>query len=126
MEMNAELTANVLENLLKHGRYNIPTRNAMENAARLLKTRHWISVKDQLPEKYERVIVLVYGHDVIYRLDGETQEDAIKRVSNMKRTGLAYICEEGWIDADGYPMIVKPSFWMRLPEAPERNIMEGR
>ena len=37
MEMNAETTALVLENLLKHGRFNIPTRNAMENAVRLLK-----------------------------------------------------------------------------------------
>lgn len=125
MEMNAELTANVLENLLKHGRYNIPTRNAMENAVRLLKQR-WIDVKDQLPEKFERVVVLVYGHDVIVPMNGETMEDAIRRVSNMKRTTLAYYCAEGWIDGDGYPMITKPSFWMRLPDPPERDIREGR
>ena len=125
MEMNAELTANVLENLLKHGRYNIPTRNAMENAVRLLKQR-WIDVKDQLPEKFERVVVLVYGHDVIIPMNGETMEDAIRRISNMKRTTLAYYCNEGWIDGDGYPMIVKPSFWMRLPDPPERDIREGR
>ena len=37
MEMSAEATVAVLENLLKHGKYNIVTRNAMENAVRLLK-----------------------------------------------------------------------------------------
>lgn len=34
--MNHELTASVLANLLKHGKFNLPTRNAMENAVRLL------------------------------------------------------------------------------------------
>ena len=39
MEMSAEATWKVMENLLKHGKYNIVTRNAMENAVRLLKDR---------------------------------------------------------------------------------------
>lgn len=37
MEMSPELTASVLENCLKHGKFNIPLRNAIENAVRLLK-----------------------------------------------------------------------------------------
>jgi len=37
MEMTPELTASVLENCLKHGKFNIPLRNAIENAVRLLK-----------------------------------------------------------------------------------------
>ena len=37
MEMSAEATIAVMENLLKYSKYNIPTRNAMENAVRLLK-----------------------------------------------------------------------------------------
>ena len=37
MEMSRECTILVMENLLKYGKYNIPTRNAMENAVRLLK-----------------------------------------------------------------------------------------
>lgn len=37
MEMSAELTAAVLENILRHGKFNIPTKNAMENAVRILK-----------------------------------------------------------------------------------------
>ena len=36
MEMSREMTAQVLENILKHGRFNIPTRNAIENAVRHL------------------------------------------------------------------------------------------
>ena len=37
MEMSAEATIAIMENLLKYGKYNIVTRNAMENAVRLLK-----------------------------------------------------------------------------------------
>ena len=37
MEMTAEVTASVLDNLLKHGSFNVVTRNAVENAVRLLK-----------------------------------------------------------------------------------------
>ena len=37
MEMPPELTASVLENALKHGKFNVPLRNAIENAVRLLK-----------------------------------------------------------------------------------------
>ena len=37
MEMTAEVTASVLDNLLKHGKFNVVTRNAIENAVRLLK-----------------------------------------------------------------------------------------
>lgn len=37
MEMSHELTASVLENAMKHGKFNIPLRNAIENAVRLLK-----------------------------------------------------------------------------------------
>ena len=37
MEMTRELTASVLENALKHGKFNIPLRNAIENAVVHLK-----------------------------------------------------------------------------------------
>ena len=36
MEMDAKTTVAVIDNLLKHGRNNIVTRNALENAKRLL------------------------------------------------------------------------------------------
>ena len=45
MEMSAEATIAVMENLLKYSKYNIPTRNAMENAVRLLKENERIHVK---------------------------------------------------------------------------------
>lgn len=37
IEMTAEATAQILENLIAHGKFNAMTRNAIENAARLLK-----------------------------------------------------------------------------------------
>lgn len=37
MEMSQELTASVLENALKHGKFNLPLRNAIENAVVHLK-----------------------------------------------------------------------------------------
>lgn len=37
MEMTQELTASVLENALKHGKFNVPLRNAIENAVVHLK-----------------------------------------------------------------------------------------
>ena len=50
MEMNAEATWKVMENLLKHGKYNIVTRNAMENAVRLLKEQEAKWVEDKQGE----------------------------------------------------------------------------
>lgn len=37
MEMTAEATANILDNLLQHWKFNVMTTNAIENAVRLLK-----------------------------------------------------------------------------------------
>lgn len=50
MEMNAEATWKVMENLLKHSKYNIVTRNAMENAVRLLKEQEAKWVEDKQGE----------------------------------------------------------------------------
>ena len=48
MEMSPELTASVLENALKHSKFNIPLRNAIENAVHHLNSNehiHWTPVK---------------------------------------------------------------------------------
>ena len=46
MEMSAEATIAIMENILEHDKkINIPTRNAMENAVRLLKESERIHVK---------------------------------------------------------------------------------
>lgn len=124
MEMNAKLTADVMENILKHGKFNIPTRNAMENAVRLLKEQpEWIPCKDRNPEQYQLVIVLIFGHDMIIQQEGETLEDAIRRTMNISRTSCGYLGEEGWCGSDGYPMIVQPSYWMKIPKPPEREFL---
>lgn len=58
MEMSAELTAAVLENILRHGKFNIPTKNAMENAVRILKeTPEVVRCEDC---KYSRKTVIPY------------------------------------------------------------------
>lgn len=81
----------------------------------------WISCDEREPEKYELVIVLIYGHDVIIQQDGETLEDAIRRTMNKCHTSCGYLGGEGWCDPEGYPMIIKPSYWMKIPDPPERR-----
>ena len=46
IEMTVEATAQILENLIAHGAFNAMTRNAIENAVRLLKKPGTIRCKD--------------------------------------------------------------------------------
>ena len=86
----------------------------------------WISVKDRLPEDGEMVIVAIFGHDVIVQHEGETLEMAINRTLQHKRVTVGFLDEEGfWYGADGYPMIVQPSYWMPLPEPPKEVDDDG-
>lgn len=64
MEMSAEVTISVLENLIKHGRHNIPTKNAMENAVRLLKDKNgkWVSISEYGYGKGEQCSKCGYIH----------------------------------------------------------------
>lgn len=92
-----------------------------EAAERIIQQPYkWISVKNKLPRKFERVIVAVYGSDLINIRQGETVEDAIKRVKKEVRyVTLGNIDDDGyWNGEDGYPMMVSPSYWMPLPELP--------
>ena len=121
MDMNKRTTVSVLENLLKHGKQNIPTRNAMENAVRLLKAApEWVSCDECQPEFHETVFCLIFGHDVIVQKEGETLEDAIRRTMNVSYTRVGFMGSDGWYDTDGYPMMIRPSYWMKIPDAPER------
>lgn len=122
MKMTAKLTADVMENLLKHGKFNIPTRNAMENAVRLLRNQpEWIPCKEREPERHTLVIVLIFGHDVIVQQEGETIQDAIRRTRNTCRTACGFLGDDGWADADGYPMIILRPIGCR-----SRNRRNGR
>jgi hypothetical protein len=120
MEMDARLTADVLENLLKHSKFNIVIRNAIENAVRHLKEKpEWISCDDELPPDGVTVITLIFGTDVIIPQNCETLEDAIRRTSKYKRTSAGFYGEDGWYSLDGYQEIIAPSYWMAIPKPPE-------
>lgn len=122
MIMNREATVSVLDNLLKHGKYNRVTVNAMENAVRLLKAApEWVNCDERLPEEGEMVICLIFGHDVIVQKPGESLEDAIRRTMNVSYTRGGWVGSDGWYDMDGYPMVISPSYWMEFPDPPERE-----
>lgn len=52
MEMTAEATAQILDNLLQHGKFNVMTTNAIENAVRLLK-EYPVTCKDCWKREYD-------------------------------------------------------------------------
>lgn len=56
MDMNRDLTVSVMENLLKHGKYNVPTRNAMENAVRLLRDQPEVMIRKSVNDGMEIVV----------------------------------------------------------------------
>ena len=76
----------------------------------------WIPCRERLPERYTRVILTVLGTDIIKILDGETLEDAIKRINKTYWVTTGYLSEDGWNGCDGFPLMVKPIAWMEFPE----------
>ena len=84
-------------------------------------TRGWTSVGQQeLPEDGVMVWVTIKGHDVIRCEDGETLEQAVARISKMRRVSEGFWCDDDktWYNAGGYPMMVQPVAWMPM-EVPE-------
>lgn len=82
----------------------------------------WINCDERMPEEGIYVWGAVYGTDVIVQMDGETEEEMMKRcLYGHPRVKLC--CwegeEEGWY-SDGYPMIIHPRYWMSVdfPEPP--------
>lgn len=78
----------------------------------------WISVEDALPELDTMVIVCYYGSDFIMPMRGETVTEAIARQNKVPTVTMGFLSEEGWNGADMFPMMVQPTFWMNLPDAP--------
>jgi hypothetical protein len=83
-------------------------------------THEWIPVSEALPEDGVTVWVTIRGHDVIRCEDGETLEQAVARISKMRRVSEGFLCEDDktWYNAGGYPMMVQPIAWMQM-EVPE-------
>lgn len=84
-----------------------------------LKEGNWISTDEQKPRQGETVIIAIYGSDVIVPHKGESMEDCIKRLQReCRRVTLGFMGEDGWYNHDGWPEIIQPSYWMKLPEPP--------
>lgn len=94
----------------------------------------WIPCEKELPPLGVDVIVTIWGADLIICKEGETVEDAVKRVDNEVRytTIAQYVRDRDldgnewmdWFGADGFPMIVKPVAWMPMPE-PYMGVKNG-
>lgn len=82
----------------------------------------WVPCRAQLPQEGERVLVAIYGADYIHLLPGEEWEDAIRRVRHsVRRVDVGYVDRGEWRDADGYMMVIQPSYWAAMPAAPKEE-----
>ena len=77
----------------------------------------WIRTDDHLPEQYETVLLSIWGSDYMKLIDGETFEEAFERYRKTVRyVTIGFLGSDGWYGPDGYPLMVAPIAWMRLPE----------
>lgn len=84
--------------------------------------RQWIPCKERLPEQDCAVLVCCYGSDLILTREGETLTEAVKRKRReIVRVTVGFLCSDGWYGADLFPMMVFPTYWMPLPEPPEKE-----
>lgn len=83
--------------------------------------QRWIPVSEALPNDGVEVWVTIKGHDVIWREEGETLEQAIDRINKIRWVTRGYWSdkEHAWNDPlFGCPLMVKPIAWMPM-EVPE-------
>lgn len=81
----------------------------------------WIRCSEQMPKKNTMVIVACYGSDIVIPQDGETVWQTRQRQNkDIKRVTLGFIDDDGyWNGADYMPMMISPTYWQPLPEAPD-------
>lgn len=81
----------------------------------------WIRCSEQMPEKNTMVIVACYGSDIVIPNDGETVWQTYDRQNReIKHVTTGFIDEdEYWNEGDGLPMMISPTYWQPLPEAPD-------
>jgi hypothetical protein len=95
-------------------------REMLENMP-TIEPHRWTPVSSEsMPEDGVTVWVTIKGHDVIRCEDGETLEQAVARISKMRRVSEGFWCDDDktWYNAGGYPMMVQPIAWMPI-DTPE-------
>lgn len=82
---------------------------------------NWIKCTEETPEVGVKVLVACYGSDIVIPNDGETVWQTRQRLTkDIKRVTLGFIDDDGyWDGADYMPMMISPTYWQPLPEAPE-------
>jgi len=99
-----------------------PILDVIEDAPTVPASGEWISCKDAMPGRGQRVIVTVYGSDLVFPENGETIEEAAARTfRECVEVTVAFYDEDGWYGPDGFPMMIRPSHWMPLPHPAERE-----
>ena len=85
----------------------------------------WILCDERLPNKHEQVEVVTYGSDILIPDEGESIEECQKRLyREMKTVTIAVLGSDGWYGADGFPMVIRPTWWRPIPEAPDPPVSE--
>ena len=86
----------------------------------------WILCDERLPDKHVPVEVVTYGSDVVIQQQGESVVEAIKRLHNeVNDVTIGMLGSDGWYGSDGFPMVIRPTYWRPIPEAPDPPDMKG-
>ena len=89
----------------------------------------WIRCADRMPEKGVQVWGAIYGRDVIVAKDAKPVYQAmVESLRDYKRVDICIWAgeEEGWLNQDGFSMVVHPRLWMPIawPKAPDLEELE--
>ena len=85
-------------------------------------TCEWIKCAERMPEQGATVLVTVYGSDMIIPKKGESVAECIARQEReIVEVSIAFLGEDGWYAADGFPMVVAPTYWAEMPKPPKRE-----
>lgn len=101
--------------------YNWAVDEYREKVSEIPAVNRWIPCSERLPELDTMVIVCYYGSDCIFPMQGETVTEAFARQNKVPTVTMGFLDEEGWNGADMFPMMVQPTFWMPLPQPPEKE-----
>ena len=74
----------------------------------------WIACVERMPVVNAQVWLNIKGSGCIIGQEGESIEDAMNRVGNLRWVTEGYLGSDGWYGSDGWPMKVTPIAWMPI------------